>query len=216
MVEAFRRGPFWNFSYLLACQETREAIVIDPAWDVDAIVRAATARGFEIRHILLTHGHSDHVNGVIELLERTRARAFIHSAEASHLSGTEPGRLVTFSGDERMQLGEHWIHLEPSPGHSPGSTAIWTMGHLFSGDTLHVGGPGRPGNYPGAVTELWESVRALLEDRPETVLHPGHDEGPAPTSTLGVERERSTALRAETPEAFAEELRRTTGRAYEV
>ena len=215
-VISFRQGPFWNFSYLLGCPETRKAIVIDPAWDVDAILRAASACSLQIEAIVLTHSHSDHVNGVAELAERTGVRALIHAAEGAALREVYSGPLATFEHEESFALGRHRIQLVPSPGHSLGSIVVFTMGHLFSGDTLHVGGPGRPGHYPGAVTQLWASTRALLEYGPETVLHPGHDEGPAPPSTLAAERERSIAQGAVTPEAFAEELRRTTGRAYEV
>lgn len=216
VVEAFRRGPFWNFSYLVACEETREAIVIDPAWDVEAIVRAANARGFRIGTIVLTHSHSDHVNGVAELAGRAGARVFVHSAESSGLRAAGINEFETFSGPESLGLGRYELRLLPTPGHSAGSTAMLIEGHLFTGDTLHVGGSGRPGPYAGAIEQLWASLRRLCALDSEIVLHPGHDEGPSPTSTIGAEVAGVPALRAATPEELAAELERVTGRRHEL
>ena len=206
-VQQFRHGPLWNFSYLVACEETRQAAIIDPAWDAAAILRSAETHGFEVRHVLLTHGHTDHVNGVEEVLQRTDARAFIHFDEAVLL----PTNAVTFSYEETLELGQHVVHLWPAPGHSEGSSSFWVDGHLFSGDTLQVGTVGRAGAYPGAVEQLWHSVRELIELPSDTVLYPGHDEGQTRTSTLRAEVARVAALRAPTAAEFEVELRRATG-----
>ena len=216
VVETFRRGPFWNFSYLIGCAETREAFVIDPAWDVDAILGAAAADSLEISTILLTHSHSDHVNGVSELAERTRARVLAHSEESNGLRAAGISQFGTFSRAESLRLGRHELRLLPLPGHSEGSTAILVQGRAFTGDALHVGGPGRPGPYPGAVEQLWGSLQQLCALDPDTVIHPGHDEGPSQTSTMGAEIARVPALAAESPEALAEELERVTGRKHGV
>lgn len=211
-VFSFRRGPFWNFSYMVACRRTAQAVVIDPAWDVDAVLAAASARGLTIGAILLTHGHSDHVNGVADLAGTTGARAFIHTLERESLQAYCPGEVVEFEWREEWQLGDFLLQMEPSAGHSPGSTSFLVEGHVFTGDTLHVGGVGRPGSEPGAVERLWESTQELAALHPATILHPGHDEGSTPTSTIGEEVARAPALRARTFEEFVVAMERATGR----
>jgi len=212
IIIPFRHRPLWNFSYVLACPETREAAVIDPAWDVASILRAADSAGLDIRTILLTHSHSDHANGVAELVEATGARVFLHSDEQAGLAALYQGPTETFASAERWKLGRLDVQLLPTPGHTTGSMSIWAAGHLFSGDTLQIGSVGRPAQDPGAIEALWESLRVevlCLDDA--TVIHPGHDEGPSPTSTLGEERLRNRALSAVTLEEFKAGVERASG-----
>ena len=79
IVVPFRHGPFWTFSYLIGCSETRQAAVIDPAWDAPAILAAAATHGLEVRTVLLTHSHSDHINGLRDVLGASDARVFVHA-----------------------------------------------------------------------------------------------------------------------------------------
>ena len=216
VVESFRHGPFWNFSYLLASQDTREAVVIDPAWDPQTIIRAAEAGRWAIRYVLLTHSHTDHINGVAAVAAATGASVLVHAHERDGMLAAGPGEFTTFAGMESLRLGSHEVRLLPSPGHSEGSIVVAVDGRLFTGDTLHVGGVGRPGPYGGSVAQLGRSIRGLVALGSASVVHPGHDEGPSPTSTLGLEIERVPALHAATPEEFAAELQRATGWRYEV
>ena len=215
IVLPFRHGPFWNFSYLIACAETGAASVVDPAWDALAILRAATAHGLEIQVVVLTHTHSDHINGLAEVVAETGASVVVHESEAAVIAPEFADYLIPVTGEASFELGSSRLSVLHTPGHSPGSIAIVGAGHLFSGDTLHVGGVGRPGPQPEALAALWESVGRLRELPAETVLHPGHDEGRVPVSTLGEERGRGGALMAETFAEFVRELERSTGRRFE-
>jgi glyoxylase-like metal-dependent hydrolase (beta-lactamase superfamily II) len=211
-VITFRRGPFWNFSYLVADRATARAAVIDPAWDAEAILAAAGERGLTIEAALLTHTHTDHVNALAAVVEATGATVFCHEEEASALSKAPDYRLEATSADAGLRIGDLEVRLLHTPGHSPGSLSIFVEGRLFSGDSLLVGGVGRPG--PGGVEALWESVRRLRGLPDATVVHPGHDEGHAPVSTIGAEVARVAALRAETFAQFAVALERATGYAH--
>ena len=211
-VISFRRGPFWNFSYLVAERATARATVIDPAWDARAILDVAQSRGLTIESIVLTHSHSDHVNALVELLGAAPVAVFCHEDEATGVPEEARGQIEAIAGDGVMSVGSMEVALLHTPGHSPGSLSVLAGGRLFSGDTLLVGGVGRPG--PGAVDLLWESVLRLRGLPQGTVLHPGHDEGPSPISTLGAEFEQVAALRAGGFGEFVRELERATGYAH--
>jgi hydroxyacylglutathione hydrolase len=208
-VVTFRRGPFWNFSYLLICTATAEAAVIDPAWDVSAILDAAKSRGARITTAVLTHCHTDHVNGLAELVAATGAVAFAHELEAADLKTHHAEAVEGLSGRERITVGEIELSVLHTPGHSPGSVSIIAEGRAFSGDTLLVGSAGRPG--PDGAETLWRSVRTLANLPAGTIVHPGHDEGSLPAMAIGRLVEQVPALRAETLAGFLAALERTTG-----
>ena len=213
VVLPFRHGPFWNFSYLIGCAETGEAVAIDPAWNVEAILSAAAGRDLRISTAILTHGHDDHAHGTGALVDRTGARVFVHSAELTEVRRVYQGPLVEVSGRTELAVGRLAIHLLPTPGHTPGSLSVLVGDQLFSGDTLHVGAVGRPGADSGAARALWESVQALLDVLPEsTVIRPGHDSGPEPSSTIGTERARVPALRARSFADFVQSIEHAHGR----
>ncbi len=213
IVIPFRHGPFWNFSYLVACVETREAAVIDPAWDVASILGAAEASGFRITTTLLTHGHGDHAHETEALVAATGARVFAHSAEVPDVRRLYGGPLSDITGDEALRLGKLEMQIWHTPGHSAGSLMLLCEGRLFSGDTLLVGAAGRPGSEPDSVRRLWESIDLRIRPLPpETMVLPGHDSGPERFSTVGRELERVPALRAADFTGFVTALERATGR----
>jgi glyoxylase-like metal-dependent hydrolase (beta-lactamase superfamily II) len=213
-VFTFRHGPLWNFSYLVACSETRIAVVIDPAWDVGNMVALATERGLSIATALITHGHSDHVNGVAALIEATGAKVAGHRHEMTALEVSHPGATIALEDGQRLALGSLEVEILHTPGHSEGSLSFLVDGRLFCGDTLSVGNMGRPGPGPNSVMDLWESVQRIARLPVETVILPGHDEGPRPTSTVGEELGANGALRARDYQVFVDELERSTGRVH--
>ena len=211
IVVPLRHGPFWNFSYLLGHPLTGEAAVIDPAWDVPGIVAAASERGLTIETIILTHSHSDHAHGVAELVGLTGATVVAHARELPGVSKSYRGYVLGVTG-EQWALGDIPMRLIHTPGHTRGSLSILVEGRLFTGDTLNVGSIGSPGTEAGLIEALWKTVQEPLKALPDdTTIHPGHDAGPSPSSTLGAERARIGALSVESFPAFVREVERTTG-----
>jgi hydroxyacylglutathione hydrolase len=192
-----------NFVYLVGDRAAGECVVVDPAWEIDAIVDAAEADGLRITGALVTHAHPDHVGGdlfgmdiagVADLLERAPARVYASKAECpflpnfgSDLVPVEPGAELTIG---RLVLT--FIH---TPGHTPGSQCLYVDGRLISGDTLFIGGCGRTDLPGGDPTEMHRSLTQRLAKLPDdTVLLPGHNYG-GPSSTIGDEKRRNPFMR---------------------
>ncbi len=196
-------GDYKVNCYLVACQETRRTAIIDPGGEPEMILDVIRREGLAPLYLLNTHAHGDH-----GLANRTLARALViplglHVSDSeffanpehrvAHLqelgmSPTGPADLPLQDGQE-LPLGELTIKVIHTPGHSPGSVCFLISGHLFSGDTLFVGDVGRSDLTGGSFETLLASLREKILPLPdETVIHPGHDYGETPTSTLAWEK----------------------------
>jgi len=206
-VRQLELGPMQNFVYLVGDPVVRECVVVDPAWEIDAIVDAAAADGMTIIGALVTHTHQDHVGGsleswglpgripgVEELLARAPAKVYVHKAEREFLRGLGSD-LVRVDGNDTLAVGRLAITFLHTPGHTPGSQCFLVDGRLVSGDTLFIGSCGRtdlPGSDPEAMYySLTQRLAALPDD---TVLLPGHNYG-GPRSTIGAEKRANPFLR---------------------
>ncbi len=200
-------GPMQNFVYLLGDPVTRECVVVDPAWEIDAIIDAAARDGMTITGVLVTHTHQDHVGGSLEswgmpgripgvedLLERLPAKVYVHKAERPFMKGLGSD-LVAVDGSDRLAIGRLSLTFLHTPGHTPGSQCFLVDGRLVSGDTLFIGSCGRtdlPGSDPA---EMYYSLTQRLAALPdETVLLPGHNYGGS-HSTIGSEKRANPFLR---------------------
>ena len=196
-------GPMQNFIYLVGDPATRQCVVVDPAWEIETIVGTAAADGMTIVGALITHTHQDHVGGhlfgmnipgVEELLEKVKAKVYVHKAEREFLKGFGSD-LVKVENTDTLQVGRLGLTFLHTPGHTPGSQCFLVDGRLISGDTLFIGSCGRtdlPGSDP---TEMYYSLTQRLGKLPdETVLFPGHNYG-GPSSTLGDEKRGNPFMR---------------------
>jgi len=200
-------GPMQNFVYLIGCENTREAAVVDPAWDVGAILKVAKAHRFNIKTVLLTHTHLDHINGVEEILKATDARVFVHKKEAALLSYSSNISKIE-SGDE-VKVGDLTVTFIHTPGHTPGSQCFYVQDRLIAGDTLFIKGCGRCDLPGGSPEEMYHSLTSKLKKMEDhTRLYPGHNYADVPVSTLGEEKKQNPYLLCRSVEQF---LHLTTG-----
>ena len=209
-------GPMQNFVYLIGDRDAHRAVVVDPAWDIDAILATLAEDDMQLDAALITHFHPDHLGGnlmghqipgAVELLERNqKIKIWVHESEADYvprvcgLSRTDLS--LAKSGDE-IAVGERSVRFIHTPGHTPGSQCFLVDGNLVSGDTLFIGSCGRvdlPGSDP---SQMYDSLVNKLKALPdETVLYPGHDYANRPTSTIGEEKRRNVCMRFERLEDF--------------
>ncbi|MFQ5719905.1 MAG: MBL fold metallo-hydrolase, partial [Acidobacteriota bacterium] len=191
-----------NFVYLIGDRARGECLVVDPAWDVDGILAAAEAEGMQVTGVLVTHYHPDHiggdlfghaVEGLVALKERLDLPVHVHRAEADGvrvMTGLSASDLDLHDGGDRIHVGDVDVRLLHTPGHTPGSQCFLVHEQsLVAGDTLFVQGCGRVDLPGGDVDEMYRTLTQRLARLPDDViLLPGHDYGPAATSTLGEQR----------------------------
>ena len=201
-------GPMQNYVYLVGDPTTREAAVVDAAWDVDAIVRAAEEEGYRITTDLVTHFHPDHLGGdfmghriigAAELTARVPAKVVIHRAElpfVQRLTGLSASDLTPVEGGDELAVGNLKVKIVHTPGHTPGSQCFLVGNALVSGDTLFIGSCGRvdlPGSDPSAMYRSLTQVLGALPDH--TLLYPGHNYADRPRSTIGDEKRQNPTMR---------------------
>lgn len=191
LVKQIRMGSMDNFCYLVGCEKTRQALVIDPASNAKRILAEAERRGLKIVYIVHTHGHADHTAGSAELKRLTGARIIMHELDAADV----PQADIRLSVETDLPVGALKLRVLHTPGHTPGGICLYADGHLFTGDTLFVGDSGRTDLPGGHRPTLAASIRRLMELPDDTVVWPGHDYGPTPSSTLAWEKRHNVNAR---------------------
>ena len=213
-------GEMANLSYLVGSKSSREAMLVDPAWSVDALLDQAESDGVHVVGALVTHYHQDHVGGSIfgmeieglpRLLSRRPVPIHVNAQEADGLiqvTGASESDLERHDGGDVIQLGEVRIRLLHTPGHTPGSQCFLVEeagrpGALVSGDTLFLGACGRV-DLPGANPEdMYRSLNDKLKALPdETLVFPGHLYSPEAVGTIGEEKRANPFLRVTSLEQF--------------
>jgi len=184
IIKQIAIGYMDNFSYIVGCENTGKALVIDPGPDVERIVSEAQKEGLEIVTIVNTHGHGDHTAGNAKLKARTGAQIIIHELDGDRY----PDADVRLTDEKSLQLGEITFDVIHTPGHTPGGICLHAAGNLFTGDTLFVGDSGRTDLAGGNRPILGKSICWLMKLPDYTVVWPGHDYGPTPSSTIGWEK----------------------------
>ncbi len=201
IIKQIQVGGMAVFAYIVGDQESGEGLVIDPAANVDEILKEAQREGLTIRYIVNTHGHPDHTGGNAEMKEKTGAAIVIHEADAQMLVSipsaylrmfgarpSPPADMVVRDGSE-LKLGGSTLTVIHAPGHTPGGMCLYADGAVFTGDTLFVEGVGRTDLPGGSWDVMAAAIREKLFGLPDaTVVYPGHNYGSSPTSTIGHEK----------------------------
>jgi glyoxylase-like metal-dependent hydrolase (beta-lactamase superfamily II) len=186
-----------NFVYLIGDRQTGEAVVIDPAYDIQGLLDALAADGMRLTAALATHYHPDHVGGsmmghtiagIEELLDLAPVPIHVQADEVpwiTRVTEVADTDLVAHASGDTVLVGEIPIELIHTPGHTPGSQCFFVDGCLVSGDTLFLEGCGRtdlPGGDPAA---LYDSLTHKLARVPDdAVLFPGHLYSAEPSATM--------------------------------
>lgn len=191
-----------NFVYLLGATGGSEAVVVDPAWDVPAILSACVEAERELVGVFLTHSHHDHINGVPDVLAVKDIPVHVQKAERDALSEFSAALRVVEPG-ERVKIAGTELSCLHTPGHTPGSQCLHCEGALFSGDTLFVNACGRcdfPGSDPRQMHDSLFNVLGSLDGA--TTLYAGHDYGDVTVSSLSRERQRNPYFQLPAVEDF--------------
>ncbi|MEO9363732.1 MAG: MBL fold metallo-hydrolase [Nitrososphaera sp.] len=193
-------GQMANFTYIIADdEETDEAAVIDPSWDLDKVFDALKKNGWTAKYVINTHSHFDHVLGNEQVAKVTGAKIVQHKASALE-------RDIEVQDGDTIKVGGMSLRVVHTPGHSKDSICLVLDGKLvFTGDTLFVGNCGRtdlPGSDPA---EMYDSLFGKVAKLDESLLmYPGHDYGQKPTSTIGHEKKFNYVLSPRTKQEFLE------------
>ncbi len=204
-----------NFAYLLGDRQTKEAVIVDPAYDVAGLLSILEADGMTCVGVLGTHYHADHIggnmmghniNGIADLLERTDVPIHLQEPELEFVTkttGLGADQLVGHSSGDKVMVGEIEIELIHTPGHTPGSQCFLVDNHLVSGDTLFLDGCGRTDLPGGDAEELYHSLTGRLSKVPDdATLFPGHLYSPQPSRSMGETRELNVVYKPKSVEQW--------------
>ncbi|NLZ16442.1 MAG: MBL fold metallo-hydrolase [Desulfobulbaceae bacterium] len=186
--------------YIVSCEKTSEAAIIDPGGDEDRILASLQEKRLKAKYIINTHGHLDHVCGNGAVQKATGAKIVMHEADIAYfgdsaikryfsglgLPESPPADVAVRDGDT-IAIGEEQLQVLHTPGHTPGCMSLYSAPHCFTGDTLFVGAVGRTDFPKGSMQQLIDSVRTKLLTLPaDTIVWPGHGYGGL-QSTIGQE-----------------------------
>lgn len=191
---------------ILGCEETRQAVVVDPGDEVERVLAQVEQRGYRVAAIINTHGHFDHVGGNADLKRKTGAPLVIHQADAAMLgrvaqvaamyglpgeNSPEPDQFLAHGAE--LDWGSLKIRVIHTPGHTPGCCCLYLaeQQQLLSGDTLFADGVGRTDLPGGSHEQLVHSITERLFCLPDTTtVWPGH----GPATTIGHEKQHNPYL----------------------
>ncbi len=156
-------------AYLLACSDTREAVVVDPGMPAEKI--AAQLAGHTLKWLIATHGHPGHLAGKDSLKQATGAQTAMSVADAKQFLRSADRYLA--DGDE-IAFGTFVLRVIATPGHTPGSLCFQVGNHLFTGDTLLAGGVGRQMPETDLRRQVMSIGSRILPLPPSTAIYPGH------------------------------------------
>ena len=197
IIEQIEIGPMQNFTYIVGSRETREVAIVDPAWDIDSLLKHLEEKDYTLKAALATHYHPDHVGGsfsghnvegVARLMELNPVKVYANKHEADGMKKVteiSDSDLVKVDSGDTLKLGNIEVEFLHTPGHTPGSQCFRIKNTLVSGDTLFIQGCGRV-DLPGSNSEdMFASMRKLSALPDDTLLLPGHNYGHVPNATLG-------------------------------
>ncbi len=208
ILKEYTVGPLQVRAYIMACPETKKAVIIDPAGSEDLLAGTISELGLDLVAIVNTHGHPDHTCGNERMKALTGAPVLMHRKDDELFRepaivdmfrswGFEPAPPADgyLEDNQELQVGNLKFRVIHTPGHSLGSICLLGQGYLVTGDTLFIDAVGRTDLPGGDMNVLIKSLRDRILPLPDqTIVLPGHDYGPRPTDTLGNQKRTNPYL----------------------
>jgi hydroxyacylglutathione hydrolase len=214
VVEQIEIGPMQNYTYIIGSRESREVAIVDPAWDIDSLIKRLDEMDYKLTAILATHYHPDHVGGsfsghnvegVAELMAARAVKVYANKHEADgvkKVTEISESDLVRVDSGDTLNLGNIQVEFLHTPGHTPGSQCFRIKNTLVSGDTLFTNGCGRV-DLPGSNSDdMFASMRKLSDLPDDTLLLPGHNYGHVPSATIAETKEMNPYLKMDDLETW--------------
>ncbi len=193
-IHTLTLGLYQTNCYIVHNEGKKECIVIDPGYEADTIMNRTALLGLEIKAILLTHAHFDHVGAVRQIAADTDCQVFVQEKELSMPEAMMGGPLYytdLYPAEGTVQVAGLAIKVLHTPGHTPGSVCLLIADAMFSGDTLFAGSMGRC-DFPGSsIFDMRKSMKKLHALPGDYRVFPGH----ADATTLEYERKTNPYLR---------------------
>src|SRR5215216_3440222 len=193
ILEVRAVAPFYKNGFVVGCERTRQAVLIDPGDEVDELLGAVRDLDVEVRAVLLTHAHIDHITGVAAAKEAFDVPVYLHrddlflyemAVQQGAMFGfkvRQPPPVDEFYGTEPFAFGDYEVRVYHTPGHCPGGVCLAigqtgeTGAQLFVGDTLFAGSIGRTDLPGGDYDVLMRSItEVLLPLGDASIVHSGH------------------------------------------
>ena len=209
IIEKLEVGPFASNCYVVGDESSNAGMIIDPGAEAKTILQKVNDFKLEIKRIVLTHGHMDHVGALKEVKEATGAQVAIHADDADSLQSRDPLSMmfrlslkapppadILLKGGDSVDIGNLRFLVLHTPGHTAGGICLLGEGVVFTGDTLFNFGIGRFDMPGGNGHQLLNNIHTKLMVLPDsTTVYPGH----GPATTIGTERNWNPFLREESP-----------------
>lgn len=179
-----------TYSYLLACERSRRALLIDPvAVEVDTYIEILETLRLQLIYTLETHVHADHITGAGLLRKKLGSKSVVHRD-----AGAGCADLLVTDG-VLLQVGDIEIRVLHTPGHTSGCVSYALSDRVFTGDALLIGGCGRTDFQQGDAGQLYDSIHGkLFTLPPDTLVYPGHDYNGNTVSTIRQEMQKNPRL----------------------
>ena len=205
LVETFTVGMLSTNCYVASSQETKEAIIIDPGLDLSSeanpILDYITAEKLNVKFIVNTHGHDDHIKGNAFFQQKFNVPICIHILDEHFIEDLEKGNFppnLLFKDGSLIKVGNETLKVLHTPGHTPGSICLVGEKLVFTGDTLFAGGIGRTDFPGGSMSEMRTSLKKLMDLPLNLLVYPGHGE----TSIIVEEKKSNPFLNSKNERIF--------------
>ena len=188
-------GIMQNFSYLIGDEKSKEAAAVDPAWNIKKILEIVNKHNLNIKKILLTHTHIDHIYGLKKFVKETDATVYVHKEEANKIKNIGVNKIKIINDNDVINIGKIKVKVLHTPGHTPGSVCYLFDNKLITGDTLFVENIGRVDLPEGNAKKMSESLKKLKKLNDNIEVYPGHDYGSKQNSTIVYEKKNNYHMR---------------------